>query len=283
LANRGLLNYTATAQFSNTAGPPGAKGAVTFDAPASQYIDGASNQFNIGTNGFTAVAVVRFQSQWNKTGVNQNLFDFNNGARNDNILFGRYLASGQFVFIIRNGADNYNCAVVTSSAMFKQNTWVTVVATYDYRDMTIRIRVGNDVVASKVCTARIDRTILHTFVGKSSSEDLFAQDVFSMMQIAGLYAVDALLTVGEIEAIISRINKGEDTLQACQACPVNTYKAGAGNALSACQACPVNSTSPTGSATNTTCRCNAGYSGPAGGPCTACPKGTSKAAPGGSA
>jgi len=38
-----------------------------------------------------------------------------------------------------------------------------------------------------------------------------------MGSIAGLYAVDALLTAPEIAAVISRINAGEDTLQACQA------------------------------------------------------------------
>jgi len=39
LANRGLCNYAATAQFSSTAGPANSKGAVTFDCATSQYLD----------------------------------------------------------------------------------------------------------------------------------------------------------------------------------------------------------------------------------------------------
>jgi len=76
--------------------------------------------------------------------------------------------------------------------------------------MTIKLRVGNNVPTSQVCTARTERTISLTYVGKSAWSDPYLSG-----SIAGLYAVDALLTEPEIVVVISRMNAGEDTLQAC--------------------------------------------------------------------
>lgn len=47
-----------------------------------------------------------------------------------------------------------------------------------------------------------------------------------------------------------------------------------------CYPCPWGSMSQIGSVNQSECRCQAGYSGPDGGPCSSCPAGTYKAAPG---
>jgi len=89
------------------------------------------------------------------------------------------------------------------------------------------------------------------------------------IRVAGLYAVDALLTEPEIEALVSRINAGEDTLQTCVACLPGTF---AGN--QACQPCPANTSSLAGAASIDNCQCAPGFSGASGGGCTLCAAGS---------
>ena len=55
-------DYAVTAEFDNTAGPPGGNGAVTFDWGLSQYLDGGEHTFNIASNGgLTVIALVSFR------------------------------------------------------------------------------------------------------------------------------------------------------------------------------------------------------------------------------
>jgi len=213
LANRGLRNYAATAQFSSTAGPANSKGAVTFDRATSQYLDGGSHQFNIGTNGFTAVAVVRFTS----AGSSERIFDMAKGANNDNIIIARSGTSTQLQFSIRNGGSD--CFLLSAPGALALNTWLTIVATYDHKDMSMKMRIGSTIVTPVVCgTARTNRNVVNTFVGKSN----WADPYFSG-SIAGLYVVDALLTESDIAEVVSRMNVGQDTLQACAVCPPDSF------------------------------------------------------------
>jgi len=259
LANRGLRAYAATAQFSSsTFGPTNSKGAVTFDRAASQYLDGGSHQFNIATNGgFTAVAVVMFTGA---AGAFERIFDFTGidvwrGATTSNLLFGIFNGDG---------------CIIQMNSVIIQNTWMTVVATYNSSNMMMALRVGSNIL-NRQCTLRTDRSTSVTYVGKS----IVASDSYSNVNIAGLYAVDALLTEAEIEVVIRRINAGEDTLQGCVECPVNTFKAGAGNALSTCQTCPANSRTTGGGVTDASgCVCDAGYAGEDGAACVPCPAGS---------
>jgi len=251
LANRGLRNYAATAQFSSTAGPAGSKGAVTFDRAVSLYLDSGSHQFNVGTNGFTAVAVVRFTA----VGAWESIIDMGKGMSNDNIDITRVGSTTQLSFSIYNG--NSECSVRSATGALVLNTWLTIVATYDHNDRNLKMRIGSTIATNIVCdVARTNRNVVNTYVSRSNWGGGFISG-----SIAGLYAVDALLTEEEIGSVVSRINAGEDTLQACAGCPANTFKAGAGNALSACEACPANSNSAAGSPANTACQCNAGYAG----------------------
>jgi hypothetical protein len=68
--------------------------------------------------------------------------------------------------------------------------------------------------------------------------------------------------------------------QACAACAANTFCAGARDTASAC---PQFAASPAGSDAAEDCECTAGYTGPNGGACAACPPGTFKAQPGAAA
>ena len=67
----------------------------------------------------------------------------------------------------------------------------------------------------------------------------------------------------------------------CEQCVENTYKSTDGNFE--CTSCPSSSTSPPGSTLLQDCRCKVGYTGPDGGPCTACPAGKYKAESGSAA
>jgi hypothetical protein len=64
---------------------------------------------------------------------------------------------------------------------------------------------------------------------------------------------------------------------ACILCPGGTYALYAAALLpQVCASCPPASFSAAGSARSTNCLCNAGYTGPLGGPCVACPQGAYK-------
>lgn len=90
-------------------------------------------------------------------------------------------------------------------------------------------------------------------------------------------------------AFCSRCSQGTYKLAAsytpesstCTNCAANTYQPLNGATLaSACLPCADNSQSPAASAESTSCLCNAGYSGPSGGTCTACYMGKYKSMPG---
>ena len=75
----------------------------------------------------------------------------------------------------------------------------------------------------------------------------------------------------------------DSLLHTCAPCPANTFKPSGSVTLddltppiSGCQPCPHNSSSTQHSTAQTDCTCDAGFSGPDGGPCTACALGEYK-------
>ena len=67
----------------------------------------------------------------------------------------------------------------------------------------------------------------------------------------------------------------------CTLCAESTYSSVAGaTSMSTCVACAGTAFSPAGSASSTSCQCNAGYTGPNGGACTQCASGSYKGAAG---
>ena len=74
---------------------------------------------------------------------------------------------------------------------------------------------AEDVTVSGTCSFAVtDRVFSKTYVGRSN----WAGDTYSKCSIAGLYAVDALLSEAEISDISEKMYRGEDTLQSCQTC-----------------------------------------------------------------
>ena len=83
--------------------------------------------------------------------------------------------------------------MVTPTAVMEENSWLTVVATYVASSGNLELSVGG-VVVSTTCSARKDRMITKTYVGKSQ----YASGKTMQSAIAGLYTVDAVLSQAEI-------------------------------------------------------------------------------------
>ena len=65
----------------------------------------------------------------------------------------------------------------------------------------------------------------------------------------------------------------------CTDCAENTYSSVVGaSSMSTCVACATTASSPAGSTSSTSCECNAGSTGPEGGPCVSCPTDADSAA-----
>jgi len=156
-----------------------------------------------------------------------------------------------------------------------QNTWITIVATYGSKSKTLELRVGSASISTVCTTARLDRVVSRTYVGRSN----WPLDAYSQGSIAGLYAVDQLLSDSEISKITSEMYQGEDTLQACETCPANTWSLQGsmsvadcfdkqsdsilipGESQRTCTVCDANAISPGGSISSASCSCVAGYTG----------------------
>ena len=76
-----------------------------------------------------------------------------------------------------------------------------------------------------------------------------------------------------------------DPFGPCTLCPADTYREGPSSSSDTgnCISCPLGSSSPAGSTSRSNCTCNADFTGPHGGPCSACPGGTYKNEPGSAA
>ena len=91
--------------------------------------------------------------------------------------------------------------------------------------------------------------------------------------IAGIYAVDALLSETETLEIASRMYRGEDTSMSNCTCGADYWDMEHQD----CKICPTNSSiQKQNSKDIRDCQCNAGYEGPDGGECLPCPAGTFK-------
>ena len=225
LENRNLLVFASTAVFDNTAGPPGSNGAVTFDRGLSQYIDGGLHSFSIATNGgFTAVAVVRFTGSPLNS---ERIFDFGNGESNNNILIGR-TTSTSLRFIIFNGADV--CDVISANAVIA-DVWTTIVVKYTSSNRAMEIRVGGTSAHGTCAVPRTNKILANTFVGKSN----WGSDPYLSGSIAGLHAIDTVLSETQIASVIDRIYKGSDDSLQCEACSASAVSASGSTAEASCE------------------------------------------------
>jgi len=232
LSNRGGRTHASTAGYSATAGFAAGTGAVTFDRAFNQYLDGGPHAFNVATNGgLTVIALVMFTGA-PEDGPGERIIDFGSGNGNNNIIVSRF-GTDRMLWALRNGATL--CFISTDNSVIVRNSWLSVMATYRHSDMAMTLTVGSTVKTGVCSFVMADRVVTNTYVGKS-----WMNDPYSQISIGNVYAVDALLSTAEIAAIVGRMQRGEDALQECAACPVNTYGPGAAAALALNQPRPVN-------------------------------------------
>ena len=209
LANRDQREYASTAVFDSTAGPPGSQGAVTFDRAILQYMDGGAHTFNIATNeGFTAVILLRCSGSIENWG---RIFDFSDsaGLTND-IVLSRFEGGSKLFFGIYTAG--VSCSFVTADGFLLQNTWQTIVTTYSPINAELKIRVGS-LTTTETCTTTLpDMVVSSTHIG--AMFDKQQTNSYFLGSMAGVYAVDQLLSEAEIAKITSKMYQGEDTLQA---------------------------------------------------------------------
>ena len=207
--------------------PRPVRGAVTFNRVTAQYIDGGLRSFNIATNGgFTAVAVVLFSGV---PGNSERIFDFGKGENNDNILVCRDGTTSALTFSIRNG--NSECSFKTATSVITKNTWLTIVATYASTSRIMQLRVGTSIFSATCSTPRTDRVVFTTYVARSN----WASEGYFQGSVAGLYAVDALLSNVDISKITKTIYEGGDPLQTCQTCQDGTVLRPGSTSESGCE------------------------------------------------
>jgi len=231
LSNRRGRTYASTAVYSATAGFAAGTGAVTFVRAFSQYLDGGAHAFNVQTNGgLTVIALVMYTGV-PADGPAERIIDFGSGNGNNNIIVSRF-GTDQMLWALHNGATL--CYITTDNAVIVRNSWLTVVATYRHSDRAMTLTVGSTVKTGFCSFVMADRVVTNTYVAKS-----WMNDPYSQISIGNVYAVDALLSAAEIAAIAGRMQRGEDALQACEACPVDTYGPGAAAALAAGELRPV--------------------------------------------
>jgi hypothetical protein len=158
--------YGTTTVFDSTAGPPGSKGAVTFDRAFSQYLDGGSHTFNIASNGgFMAVAVVKFTGV---VGSYESVIDFGNGDSDNNIVIYRETSTSNLIFGI--WTPNAACVVSMPSAII-QNNWLQIVAVYTSSSKRLELRVRSATVFTTCATTRTDWIVSNTFVAHDYWDD----------------------------------------------------------------------------------------------------------------
>jgi len=156
-----------------------------------------------------AIAVIKYTGSPSNA---ERIFDFGNGQSSDNILIGR-ASSNSLYFQIFNGIDD--CSVTSAGALIV-NVWNTVVVKYTSSNQAMEIRVGDTNVYGACVTARTNRVLANTFVGKSAWADPYLSG-----NIAGLHAIDTVLSETQIAIVIDNIYKGQDASLQCTACSAN--------------------------------------------------------------
>jgi hypothetical protein len=187
--------YTPTsgAQFPvfNTSNVSFYSSGGTSGGTVGQYLNFGSQTFNMSM-GFSAVC----QFAWtNGIGVWERIFDFGNGAGNNNILLTRTSTSTNLLFSYRIDGTEY--AVTAFGSIPAQNTLYTVVAIYDpYKPLLSLYVNGNLTTSVPAVVARDTRTLTPTYVGRSN----WGGDAYSNVNISYLSIYNCVLTSDEINS-----------------------------------------------------------------------------------
>ena len=264
MANRAQLLYVNAAQPITTDGPAAGVSTVLFEKGTMDYIDGGPHSFNIAEEGgFTAVVLIRF-----KDDIRGNIFDFGHATNGDRIVLTTTIAQSGLQFLMYNGDDECKVALAFSIG----TTWFSIVAAYDLQKNELSLDVDGNRQSVICTTARTSREVDYTYLGRilNIANPVNAQNHISAV-MAGVYAVDSLLTGPELTRIRDRMYAGQDVLAfVCEKCPPEQIH---DRVAKECRDCPSNAFPDS---EQRTCLCNLGFSGPASGPCVICASGTYK-------
>jgi hypothetical protein len=188
-------SYTPTsgAQFPvfNTSNVSFYSSGGTSGGTVGQYLAFGSQTFNM-SRGFSAVC----QFAWtNGIGVWERIFDFGNGASNNNILLTRTGTSTNLLFSYRIGSTEYSVTAVGSIPA--QNTLYTVVAIYDPSKPLLSLYVNGTLTSSiPAVVAHDTRTLTQTYIGRSN----WGSDAYSNVNVNYLSVYNRILTADEINS-----------------------------------------------------------------------------------
>jgi len=260
--------------YHATAGPNGG-GVVRFDRAAQQFLNGGTQVFHFHRrNGFTAVALVKFTGALSDAegGSNENVFAFGQPETDQRtVVVHRDGLTGMLVFSV---FQSFSPCTVKSITAIAQDAWVEIAVWYDASNQQVRIKVNTQAERSSSCSIRGDRTLDTTTVGRSHlGSSPFSGD------IAGLFAVDELLSFAQRDALFARMRAGQDTLSSCTFCGAGETAPGGSLVAAACEAVVCHASASLMLGTGA-CACNPGFTGAPGGTCSACGPGKFKVAGG---
>ena len=259
LAKRSDNTQKSTAVFNSSAGPPNARGAVTFLASENRFLDGGAHTFD-PSGGFTVVMLIKF----NGWGGEEIIFHFASQDNWDDIVLLRSGVHKHFVFWI-NTPGATTCLEFFSPVV-TPGIWNTIIVKYVPLHGSVEIKFNNFTKTLSGCWSVLkNRNWLSTFVGRSflnTDERSFLNTAYLNADVAGFYAVDRLLPVSQISNIVARMGRGEDVLQACVACSAPKKSLQGSIGAEAClNTCQSNSRE---TADGSACVCNAGFQSSAG-------------------
>lgn len=267
----------------NPSGGPNGKGHVSFNRLASQIISGGAWNCNVLSNGgFTFVAVLRPTTS---IVLNNVIFAGGNAADTDYIRV-RVQGTSSIQFSFIHGGSTF-ASIVAAANSLKLNTWVTVVMMYYASNYNTQVYINGALSNLQNNGNQLrNQAMTYTYVANKPGATFWNGDM------AGLFVVDELLSLSAATEVATSMSFGVDLTNTqcpsgptCTECPAGSYKITANN--DACTNCPASTTSPIGSTSSVACitasSCDAGYTGPDGGPCAACVAGKYKAATGSAA
>ena len=258
-----------------SSGGPSGNGHVQFDSVSNQYLDAGLRTFRPEFSsypGFTIMTIVRF------TGTAQSTTEtiFQIPGHMSLVIVSRNSIQ---CILYKNGAT---IATASRTITADTTTWREIICLYRHSliSANLDLRVGISRGTATATQLLNENTVNNMHIGAPGVGTSFNGDM------AGLFFVDEWLGTSGLSSVYDPMKSGVDLTdttcpfgEKCSTCTPGKYKSITGT--SACLNCPVNTPfSPVASLASTACivvtDCPPGYTGPSGGPCTACVAGTYK-------
>jgi len=224
-------DFSGTAPFEDTGGP-GLAGqetsAVVFNSK-SHILNAGSQEMKIGTNGFTAVAVIKFTGNvWYGR-----IFSFGSTTNEYNtIRISRNADDPALQFVIYNKYDA--CHQVCWDCIV-QGAWQTLILQYNVTTRVLSLRVGEKISSFKCYSVRKDRTFDNMALGNNPYDSVSEMPG----KIAHFYAVDNFLSIKEVSEIINNFYLDKDPFDAWCATPHCNPGYSVNMLTTTCERCPI--------------------------------------------